>query len=313
MKSSYNLRTILRAIEGENSSVGSGSDTSAPSTSTPEEANPWTSHNTETPSVEPTVEPEKKVDTSPTTPPVVTPTPKAPVTPPVTPTTPPPPVAAPTLTPEQISELVSRTTQNVVGTTRPSAPVEPAFTDADFNKTFNVPVTDASVFESIVGYKPDNPSQVQSLHNWGQNIVRQAVTMAMFQIEQTKREVQSQMEPVAQMHRRQTDDHLKGQFFTQYPHLGEFKELVQEIVSGAKRSGNSFDTPDQMFKFVADRAHVLLGKAVQPGQPGTQPNSSTPQQPVTSTRTMTPTSVGGQVSASVGSATRMNDAQAIFG
>jgi hypothetical protein len=222
------------------------------------------------------------------------------------------------MTPQQMADIAAQSAARVVGQMNQPQQQTQQFTQEDFNKTFNIPTVDNQVFQAITGYAPDKPEQVQALNNFAQGIIRAAVTMSNFQLEQARQQVVQQMAPVVNGHKEQVDAGLKNEFFTTNAHLKDFEPLVQEISKGFAREGRKFASKDELFKAVAGQAALLLGRAMPQTNVG-NPTQNTPNgvQPSVngSQRLMTPAGLatGGQTSASSRPATNGSDVKAIFG
>lgn len=222
-------------------------------------------------------------------------------------------------TPQQIAELAAQTATRTVGALQPQqAQVEPQFTDADFNKAFNIPTVDANTFTAITGYAPDKPEQVKALNDFAMGVIRAAVTMSNFQLEQARQQVSQQMSPILQAQQSQQESALSQEFFTTNSHLKDFEPLIAEVAKGFARDGVKFNSKTELFKAVADQTTRLLGRAGQStnaGNPAQNTPNGVPPAANGSSHIMTPAALatGGQVSASHGSAARVGDAKSIFG
>ena len=216
------------------------------------------------------------------------------------------------MSPEQMAELAAQTAARVAQAQLPPQQQQaPQYTQEDFNKAFNIPTVTPDVFQAITGYPPDKPEQVAALQNFATGIIRAAATISNYQLEQARQLVTSQIEPLTAANKAQLDSQLNNEFYSSNAHLKDFDPLVKEVVKSFKAEGRQFATKAELFKNVAERVHTLLGKAVpqinQTHSNGSQPAANGSQ------RQMTPTAVGGQVSAGFSSATKANDAQVVFG
>jgi hypothetical protein len=187
-------------------------------------------------------------------------------------------------------------------------------TQADFESTFRVPKLDAARFQAITGYAPDKPEQVAALHAWGQDLVREALAMGNFQLEQARSAVEGRLNPLLEAQQAQADRAIDQEFFTTNAPLKQVEGLVRQTISTLRNEGARFATKEQMFATVKGRVEQLLG--------GLTPHLATlsPQgvaqttQPVAgSTRQMSASPTGTQQSSSQRPATTAGDAKTIFG
>jgi hypothetical protein len=226
------------------------------------------------------------------------------------------PVSTPqaTLTPEQLATLASTAAQQTVS--RMQAPSQgqqqtQQFTEADFNKTFRVPTLDAARFQAITGYAPDKPEQVAALHAWGQDLVREALAMGNYQLEQARSAVEGRLNPLLEAQQAQADRAIDNEFFTSNPPLKQVEGLVRQATTALRNEGARFDTKEQLFTAVKARVEGWLG--------GLTPHLATisPQGVAQSTpasgRTMASIPTGTQQSSFQRPATTAGDAKTIFG
>ena len=230
-------------------------------------------------------------------------------------------VAPASLTPQQIAEIAAQAAARVNPQTQQAAP-RPQLTQEEYDRTFNVTKVDAKRFEAIIGYAPEKPEQVAAFNSYGQEIARQALTMAnaLFEhkLAELKSEFQGQINPMQTLHRQQFERQLESDFLTFAPDLKDYRslyEMVGKTTAADIKAGTmpQFDTKDALFKFVADKTRSLLPASVLQTTNGASPQGGTPQTQQTTQRRMTTASTGGQVSAGTSSATKQNDAQTIFG
>lgn len=215
-------------------------------------------------------------------------------------------VAQPVLTAEAIAAAV-RAGQP------PAIPTQPQISQEEFDKTFNVVRANDKDYAAILGYVPEKLEQVKALNDYTQKIVRQATSMADFRtqqlLQQLEQKLTGQIQPVLQQHEAAVGETVKNDFFKAHADLKDFEPLVMHIAEALRTSGKKM-SKDDAFKFVADETRRLIPKGLVAAQPGTSPNN--PGQP-TITRSMTPSSGGGQSGASGSATAPVNDAKAIFG
>jgi len=309
---------LLYAPAGDAMSAGGETASASPTTNTDME-NVWTDHvsdsanqNTEAPATTPAVSPTTTVASANSNAQTQQP---AGQTPPVAQTA----ATQQALSPEQIADIAAQAAVRVnqssaqSGKTTAQEQAQPAMSQEQFNKTFNVVQLDQAGFTEIMGYTPDSPKQVEALNNFAQGVVRQALTMAQVHVQSVTRDLEqrfgSVVNPITAERDAQVGAQLQQEFFQTHPQLKAAEPLVIEIANKVKASGRKFQTREEAFNFVAEETRRLLPQGFQSPTTGINP-----PQTRSVTRQMTPTSVGGQVSARTGSAAAgPSDAKAIFG
>lgn len=206
-----------------------------------------------------------------------------------TPTTGQPPVPAaplqPTLTPEAIAEIVSKATGQTLEATIRQQQVQqqqPQFTEQDFIKQFQVFQPTPELLASIG--LPNTPETVEAFRGVSTAIVRQAVTMASFQMEQMKTQLMKQLQqdygPAREFVNQQTEEKLKTEFLAENQDLVGFEPLLLEIRDRLISQGTKFTTKAEAFKTVAEHARQIIkqmpGLAAAGGQQQQQQKQSTP-------------------------------------
>lgn len=151
------------------------------------------------------------------------------------------------------------------------APVQQQFSEEDFIKTFQV-FRPTPELLAKVGL-PATPEGAAVFQNEIVTpIVRQAVTMAAFQMEKLKQDMTAHIkeqlalyEPARQMAVERTEAALKSEFLTANPDLKGFEPLLTEIHDRLKSQGTRFKSKEEAFKTVADHARSIIK-----GVPGLQ-------------------------------------------
>lgn len=247
--------------------------------------------------------------------------PVAPVAPvvsvaPVQPVVPP---SAVTMTPEQLQTL-TQSLRAPAPTAQPAT--QPAMTEAEFKKQFNVVDVTPDDYQALLGVAPQNPQQVEKLNHLLQATARQAVTINRtlmdHQLTQLRAEFESRLGPVTQSHEQQREASIEKNFLTQYPGLADYRPLLREIATAAQARGMSFKSEQEMQQFAAAQAGKLLGRdpasfkvaivAPQGGQATTQTRTAQPS----GARTMSTTSMGGRSGQTGGAAPAQSTAERIF-
>lgn len=218
------------------------------------------------------------------------------------------------LSAQQIAELAAQTAAKFVPQQTQTQTAPKTFSQEDFNKAFNIPTVSPEHFEAMFGFRPEKPEQIQALNNFAQSIIRGAVTMANFQLDQARQQLESRVGPALAYQKEQVDTVLQNDFYTSNPQFKDFKPLIGEIAKSFKAEGKQFESKVELFKALADKAASLLGRALPSSSVNTGTQSTNGTAPVVTgtQRRMTPTSVGGQVSSSQ-SASGTNGVKALFG
>lgn len=184
--------------------------------------------------------------------PAVTPstTPATPVTPtPITPATP----TSTTLDKESIRELVT-------GVARAVAPKEkaPEMSMEEFNRVMNV-LNITPEYAQKLGLNPEAAPVLQELF---QGIAKQAVTMATYQINQARQELETRfnagLTPLQQHIQKQVEGQAKDEFMKAYPDLKGFEPVLELVYAQMKTEGYQAKTKEEAFKAVADRAQTMI-------------------------------------------------------
>lgn len=221
-----------------------------------------------------------------------------------------------TMTEEQLASLAAKMAAGIA----PQAPAAPQTPQqmtpeqqAQFDKEFNVVRVTPELFQSILGFAPENPAQLKAFENFAHGIVRQAAAMTMFQVQQMAKEregaLTQRLSPVLQHHQEQQAAKLETDFFTAHPDLKDFGGLVAEVAAAEKARGTTFKSPKEAIDYVANKARTLLGKGATPG--GTTP-STTVTKPTVTKPSMPTVSTGGR-SGSQSSPQPASGPKAVFG
>lgn len=189
------------------------------------------------------------------------------------------------LTPEAISKLVAETVGATVKANQPAA-ATPQFTEADFIDTFKVFQPTPELLAEIG--LPATPAGAQIFRDkFVTPIVRQAVTMAAFQMQKLQQDLEAKFEkrfatyePARQLAASQQEATLRDEFLTKHEDLKGYEPLLQEIYARLQSQGTRFKDKDEAFKTIAEQARGLIksipglqnpqGQVTQP-----QPNNTT--------------------------------------
>lgn len=181
--------------------------------------------------------------------------------------------------------------------------------EEDFNKMFNVVRLDPARAAQILGIGDPtgmNPEQVTHLNQFAHDVVRQAVTMAAFQMQQMQRQIEEQFRPALTRAQVEAEREAKSEFFEKNPALKDYEPLLVEIKERLVAQGFK-GTKEQWFSTLAGEANKVLAKV--PGLKVSNPGQQ--QQPKTSR--MSTVSTGGQGGSGVPSKGTTSGPAALFG
>lgn len=204
------------------------------------------------------------------------------------------------MTEEQLATLAQKMAASVQPRqTQPEAPATlTPEQQAEFDRSFNVVRVTPEIFQSIMGYAPENAAQLKSLESFAHGIVKQAAAMTMYQVQQLAQEregrLTERLSPVLQHHQQQQATAVENKLYELHPDLKDFGGLVAEVAAAEHARGTRFKSTDEAINFVANKARTLLGNRAISGT--TQ--STTTQGNTSSKPSMPTTSVGGRSGAS---------------
>jgi hypothetical protein len=178
----------------------------------------------------------------------------------------------------------------VEGVTPPPAQQpQQQFTQEDFVRTFQVFQPTPEVLASVG--LPNTPEAAVAFGNISNAIVRQAVTMAAYQMEKLKADLEAKYEakfadyePARAMAQERQAEKMREEFLALNPDLQGYEPLLLEIRDRLAGQGIRFKTKDEAFKAVAEHARKLISTI-----PGLSANGGNAQQPQTQS---TPTTTG---------------------
>lgn len=214
------------------------------------------------------------------------------------------------LSPESIEQLVKQLQ------VAPTTPVTPAqqprqLSQEEINKAMAVFNADKRYVERL-GLRFEQPEQyeeaVAALNEMLDGKTRQAVTMSSWVVENLKRQIQSELEPLRQFVSQAREQQLRQEFFKGNEDLKQFEPLVEAVYTRLTNAGKTFASKEEAFKVVAEQARQLLAK-IQPGQGGDGGGTAT-----TAPRRMPTVTTGGRGGASGAASGRTPDpvAKALF-
>ena len=227
------------------------------------------------------------------------------------------------LTQEAIADIVARTVgQSVPAALQQQAAQQPQqFTEQDFIRTFNVFQPTPELLAKVG--LPATPEGAAVFRDEVVTpIVRQAVTMAAYQMEKLKGDlvehIKQQLqpyEPARQLAVERETEKLKVEFFTTNSDLKDYEPLVMEVYARLSAQGTKWKTKDEAFKTIAEQTRSILkstpGLQAMAGGGNGQPTTT---QGGSGSR-MSPLSGGGQGGAARagGSSKAKSTAEELFG
>lgn len=217
------------------------------------------------------------------------------------------------LTKEQIQEIVQGTAQAVSGQ-QPRQ--QQQYTIEDFNKAFNVVQVTPELLSGF-GLRDATPEMAKAFEAITQAIVKQAVTMNAYQLEQVRQTMMGEFAPVIKFSAEAQAEQLKTEFFGVYPDLKGFDPLLIQVKDQLVSEGADFKGDKKAaFKAVAERTRAVIKSL--PGLNGQQQGAGDSQHKETrqNAARMSTVSAGGQGGAGSGggsAAGSNNTAKTIFG
>lgn len=180
-----------------------------------------------------------------------------------------PPAATPQLTPDAIAEAMKKVG---IGAPAPAAQPPVQYTQEDFDKAFQVFQPSAELLTALAA---GGEAGVKALAQLRDGLVRQAVTMASYivqdQIEKYEAKFRPQFEPVAKYVTEKQVKELYDEFYTTNKELKPYDSIVQAAVQQLKGEGANFKTKEEGFKAAAERTKAILkasGISLEAGAPG---------------------------------------------
>lgn len=191
------------------------------------------------------------------------------------------------LSPEQFQELLARVPQ------APAQPQQPQrqYTMEDFNRTFNVMQIDDGMLQPFGFDEERLPVARKAFEGLRDGIVRQAMTMAEYYVQQRLQEVEKRYAPVERIATDYETERLKKEFFTAHPDLKGLDQLAIMVRDRFIQEGKTFPTKELALKAVAEGTRALA-KQLSGGQQ-VAPAVGQQQQQQTTTG-MSTVSAGGQ-------------------
>ncbi len=222
------------------------------------------------------------------------------------------------LTKEQLSEIVRTATTGVAQQVQQGAQPQQQYTQDDFNRIFNVvQVTPETLAKFGL---PATPEAAKAFSELKDAIVRQAVTMSHYLVQQAQEGMTKQFGQeygvAKQFASEYYENKLKDEFFETHPDLKGYDPLLIQVKDQLLREGQDFKGDKQAaFKAVAERTRAVIkslpGLNGQQSQQTTTGNQSKPTSGKTRMSTVTTGGQGGAGATSSGSGA--NTAKTLFG
>lgn len=224
------------------------------------------------------------------------------------------------ITPDQLKQILSQFAPQQ----QPQQAPQRQFTQEDFNRAMNVvQITPDRLAQFGL---PSTPEAAQAFQSLVGDIVKQAVTMNAYQLENRMQQVHQQLTPVQQMVREQKEQQLKGEFLQKYPDMKGYEPLLETVQTQLQNEGykptatNPNEAKKEVFDAVYGRAKQLLqqlpGLQQQQGQQQQQQGGQQPpqqQQQRQAANKMSTVSAGGQGGSGGQGGGKKTTAQQIFG
>lgn len=220
------------------------------------------------------------------------------------------PVVAPTLTPQQIADLSAAAAFKVAeGQTKP-APEPTPMTTEEFNQAFNVATVTPELMDAFTNVEIPIEQRIAVFDKYGQALVREAVTMALHSIQDSEKRLlagfSDQIQPLADNLSVSKAEKLKAEFYTVYPDLKPYEQILKEVHGAFVAQGIKFPTNEKAFEAVATRAKELISSVLT--------SESNPSNPAIAPETkMTTTAVGGKPGTPSGSTPPLSTQERLFG
>lgn len=176
------------------------------------------------------------------------------------------------------------------GLGQPAAQAAPAtqYTQADFDKAFNVWNPDAALIAQLRG---EGDAPLKAILAMREGLVRQAVTMASYIVKQAEEKFQQQMEPIHSDFTQRQIEKAYGDFFKTNEDLKPYESVCQAVVAQMQSEKLNFVDKPAAFKALAERVRSVVKNL--PGGNGALPTTPGGNGSPSPTR-MPPLSRGGQ-------------------
>jgi hypothetical protein len=159
-----------------------------------------------------------------------------------------------TLTKEQLQEIVSTSVRAARPEDKPEAP---RMTQEELNRMLNVFQVSPD-HATKLGLSAESAPVLNELL---QAAVKQAVTMAAYQMEAIRRQQEQKFDtrltPLQQYMQQRQEAQYREQFYKDYPEFKGFEPLVESTYKSMLTEGVRFDTPEEALKAIAERTRKV--------------------------------------------------------
>lgn len=162
------------------------------------------------------------------------------------------------LSKDDIAEVLKKA--NIGQAATQQAAPEERISPEEFDRRFNVTRADETLFRNVFGIEGDtqvSPERLAAFNQFTQGLVKQAVTMAAFQIQAVEGKLQQHVNPAVEYARAQQHEKLKGEFFKEHKDLEPYEPLVTEVYQKLAASGFKGDKTS-VFKAIAEQSRGIL-------------------------------------------------------
>lgn len=186
------------------------------------------------------------------------------------------------LTKEDLEKIVTTATKQVAQAAPQQAQPQRQWTQEEFNRAFNVFNADEDLVTQVLA---GGPKAVEALNRVVTGVVRQATTMAAYQMQQMRDELEGRITPLQAAHQAQNEERLLGRFLDTHNDLKGFEVLIKHVAQGLQANGRRFDTEKAAFDHVANEVRTLVKQFAGSGQgqQGQQTQQQTQQTGASST------------------------------
>jgi hypothetical protein len=139
---------------------------------------------------------------------------------------------------------------------------------AKFEKAFNVYKFDPDKLARL-GYNEDQIASVAPVYeDMRDGLVRQAVTMAAYQMGLLKEELMKQFQPALDSARQQMETQLKAEFLDKHKDLVGYEPLLEEIKNRMVAQNKQFASKEVLFETISTEARAIIDKVLKRGTAG---------------------------------------------
>ncbi len=186
------------------------------------------------------------------------------------------PVASSGLSKDDVSEILKGAfAQMPQQTAAPSTTPEPQMSQEDFEKAFNVYKASPELLAQL---RSEDPKiALQAVHALRDGIIRQAMTMAEYRVQQHLEKLLGEhVAPLQSYVTEQQATSFRNDFFKKNPELEKYESLVDAVSVKLEKSGWKGKTRDEVFKKYAEETNTIVKQLLAAGgQNGGQAQTTT--------------------------------------